>query len=89
MSSGVPPNVPDRGSLQAFLDRWTHASASLEEERRLFLQCLDDLSAARMSRDLLELWRPRSESVPTSGLVEQQRLFQALLGRHLAEPEDR
>ena len=50
---------------------------------------LDDLSAARISRDLLGLWLPRSESVPTFGLVQQQRLFQALVGRHLAEQGDR
>jgi hypothetical protein len=30
----------------------------------------------------------QGESVPTSGLVQQQRLFQALLRRHLAAQED-
>ena len=63
---------------RAFLDRWAAVGQPLADERAARLSALDDETARGMTRDLFELHHSAQSPTTTSGLVEQQHLFQAL-----------
>jgi hypothetical protein len=70
-----------RADARAFVVRWAETGRVLAEERAARLGALDDDTARAMTRDLFRSWRSPYEASTTSGLVEQQRLFQALRRR--------
>jgi hypothetical protein len=59
-----------------FVERWRKAGPELEKVRREELRALTDAEARELFRSLLELASLHRQNRPTSGLVQQQRLFQ-------------
>lgn len=59
-----------------FVERWRKAGPELEEVRREELRGLTDVDARRLFNAVLEFANALRHHRPTSGLVEQQRLFQ-------------
>jgi hypothetical protein len=59
-----------------FVERWRKAGPELEKVRREELRALTDAESRRLFNALLELRNLRPQHRPTSGFVEQQRIFQ-------------
>jgi hypothetical protein len=68
----------DRNQLRAWVARWKAAGPRLAELRQRELESIDTQQALLSLADAFESCRLRFPPEPTSGLVEQQRLFQKL-----------
>lgn len=70
-------------NTQRWIDAWRRAAPELERIRREEIRMADTAAAIRSMDGLLSLISLERESIRTSGLVEQQRIF------HLKPPHDR
>jgi len=59
-----------------YVERWRKAGPELEKVRREELRALKDADSLRLFNSLLEFGSLHHQNRPTSGLVEQQRIFQ-------------
>jgi hypothetical protein len=67
----------DLTARRAWVERWRLAGRELERRRTRDLAGLREADAAAITRELLSMWRPGPQRSSGSGLVEQQRVFQA------------
>lgn len=65
-----------REEAREYVARWRKAGPELEKVRREELRALTDDVGRQLFCSLLELASLHCQNRPTSGLVEQQRLFQ-------------
>ena len=68
----------DHGSLRQWVECWARAGRKLDELRREDLQTLDTQQALAALAGAFESALIHSRPEPSSGLVEQQRLFRLL-----------
>jgi hypothetical protein len=61
---------------QEFVERWRKAGPELEKVRRQELRALTNVEANRLFHAVLEIGNSHHQNRDTSGLVEQQRIFQ-------------
>jgi hypothetical protein len=59
-----------------YVERWRKAGPELERVRRDELRALTDTDGRDLFRSLLDFANLHHQDRPTSGLVEQQRVFQ-------------
>jgi len=59
-----------------YVERWRKAGPELEKVRREELRSLNNQNNSKLIDSLLEIGSIWPQKRPTSGLVEQQRLFQ-------------
>ncbi len=62
-----------------YVERWKKAGPALEKVRREELRNLSLMDCQNQIRSLLEIGSQNRQNRNTSGLVEQQRLFQKAL----------
>jgi hypothetical protein len=65
-----------RDEAREYVERWQKAGPELERVRREELRALTDADGRELFRCVLELASLHIQNRPTSGLVEQQRIFQ-------------
>jgi hypothetical protein len=65
-----------REEAQEFVERWRKAGPELEKIRREELRALTDAEGQKLFGSLLEFASLHPQKRATSGLVEQQRIFQ-------------
>ena len=68
--------VPKESADKAWVDRWVRSAAALKQVRRRELRQFDHSENAHIVDALLQLGHDLAVPRETSGLVEQQRLFQ-------------
>jgi len=68
--------LSDDEKIRAWVDAWRRAAPVLEEERRRRLRALGPEEAAAAIDALFDLGVSLARPRATTGLVEQQRLFQ-------------
>jgi hypothetical protein len=71
----------ERALYREYVERWKRVGPLLEEQREADVRASDTVSNVaafgRLWNEAVRVWPPG----PTSGLVEQQRLFMKLRGR--------
>jgi len=68
-----------KDEAKQYVDRWKQAGPALEKVRRQELRNLSHQDCQDQIRALFEIGSRNRQSRSTSGLVEQQRLFQKAL----------
>jgi len=81
MGAMTGDTISDRALLQRWVETWRRAGPELEAVKRAETASVDTQEAIRQIFDGFDRLL-RGPGAPTSGLIEQQKLFSRLRGAH-------